>query len=361
MFHVRTHLSEVCRWSTEGEIEAAEIAAAALGMAAPLVFALISGNLAAGLAAAMGSLAVGRVEITAGFGARLRREAWALASVLLAALAAVLCAGHGGLTSVAMVLLAGIAAIMSGFSRNMAAAATRYLLFLMIVGAVATPTQALETKAAAAFLGLVAVGALWTSALSLALGTVVRWRRHPDAPRPLARPAPTMGQKYARWRRSLASFAGWDYPLRITGCIGIAALIDAGWPGHHLHWISLTVAILTQRKVEPVPVKTTQRALGTAIGVIVAAIALHPGLPAWALVAVVGFLAGARPLLRVRSYLAYSVVMTPLIMLIIDEGRTPDPGLLFDRLTATLIGAALVIGANLLVMKFAQAANRAVP
>ena len=57
-------------------------------------------------------------------------------------------------------------------------------------------------------------------------------------------------------------------------------------------------------------------------------------------------------MLRVRNYLAYSAVMTPLIILIIDAGRAPDIGLLLDRLVATLIGAALVVGANLLLMRF---------
>ena len=42
--------------------------------------------------------------------------------------------------------------------------------------------------------------------------------------------------------------------------------------------------------------------------------------------------------------------MTPLIILIIDAGPAPDNGLLLDRLAATLIGAALVVGTNLLLM-----------
>jgi hypothetical protein len=224
----------------------------------------------------------------------------------------------------------------------------------MIVSAVATPMAALGTKEAVGFLVLVAVGALWTSALSLLLGAVVRWRRRADVPRSPPQPIPTIRQKYARWRRSLTSFAGWSYPIRIVLCIAAAAAIDVGWPSHHLHWIGLTVAILTQRQVEFVPVKTTQRALGTAIGVGLAAITLRAGLPSWAFVGGVGLLAGARPLLQVRSYLAYSAVMTPLIILIIDAGRAPDNGLLRDRLVATLIGAALVVGSNLLTARGAS-------
>ncbi len=354
MSHVRAHLLEVCRWSTEGETEAAEIAAAALGMAVPVLFAAISGDLAPGLAAAMGSLAVGRVEIAARGRAHLRREAEALAPAILAALLAVLCSGHGWLTDAALVLLSGIAATVGGFSRTMAVATTRFILFLMIVSSVATPAAALGAKEAAGFLLLAATGALWTSALSLALGAGVRWHRGADAPCSTHATVATARQKYVRWRRSLMNLAGWNYPIRLMPCIAFGAALDIGWPGHHFHWIGLTAAILTQRQVELVPVRTTQRALGTAIGVGVAGITLCAGLPSWALAGGVGLLAGARPLLRVRNYLAYSAVMTPLIILMIDAGRAPESGLLLDRFVATLIGAALVLGTNLLVVRIAS-------
>ena len=360
MSHVRAHLSEVCRWSAEREIEAAEIVAAALGMAVPVLLAGISGSgdPAPGLAAAMGGLAVSHVEIAGGFPAYLRGRAKALAPAILAAPLAVLCAGHGWLTDAALVLLVGIAATVGGISRAMAVATTRFILFLMIVNATATPTKALGAKEAAGFLTLVASGAIWTSALSFALGAVVRWHRGMNVSASESQPIPALRQKYARWRRSLASFAGWSYPIRLVTGIAVAAAIDLCWPDHHLHWIGLTVAILTQRQVEPVPVKMTQRALGTAIGVAVATLTLRWGLPSWALAVVVGILAGARPLLRIRNYLAYSAVVTPLIVLIIDAGHAPDSGLLLDRLLATLIGAALVVGTNLLVMRLSASKDK---
>ena len=43
--------------------------------------------------------------------------------------------------------------------------------------------------------------------------------------------------------------------------------------------------------------------------------------------------------------------MTLLIILLLDGGRTPEWDVLIDRLVATLIGAALVIAANLLFRK----------
>jgi hypothetical protein len=126
----------------------------------------------------------------------------------------------------------------------------------------------------------------------------------------------------------------------------LGAVADHAWPGRHLHWIGLTVALLTSRHAELAPVKTTQRVLGTAIGVTSAELALQAGTPAWLVVVAIGLLAGARPLLRTGNYLAYSTVMTPLVALMIDGGRPLEAGILADRLLATLAGAVAVVAAS---------------
>jgi uncharacterized membrane protein YccC len=120
---------------------------------------------------------------------------------------------------------------------------------------------------------------------------------------------------------------------------------------HHLHWIALTVALLAEWRIDAFPVRTTQRALGAAIGVLATGLLLIYTPPAWGMVAGIGLLAGLRPLLRARNYLAYTAAMTPLIILLLDAGRPPETGVLIDRLIATLIGAGLVIATNLLFKK----------
>jgi uncharacterized membrane protein YccC len=149
-----------------------------------------------------------------------------------------------------------------------------------------------------------------------------------------------------RWRRTLENLAGWQYPLRLTLCLAIAGGLRSLWPDHHLYWISLTVVLLTERKIEIFPVRATQRALGTLLGVLVAGLLLVYRPPFWGLVVILGVLAGARPLLRTGNYLAYSTIMTPLVIVIMDSGQLLGVGVLIDRLVATLVGAALVIGAN---------------
>ena len=104
-------------------------------------------------------------------------------------------------------------------------------------------------------------------------------------------------------------------------CLSIAGLLRWLWPDHHMHWVALTVALLAEWQIDAFPLRTTQRALGAAFGVLATGVLLIAPPPDWALVAGMGVLAGLRPLLRARNYLAYSAVMTPLIILLLDAGQ----------------------------------------
>ena len=138
-------------------------------------------------------------------------------------------------------------------------------------------------------------------------------------------------------------------------CLSVAGVLRWLWPGHHMHWVALTVALLAQWQIDAFPVRTTQRALGAVLGVLAAGVLVVYVPPNWVLIAAMGVLAGLRPLLRARNYLAYTAVMTPLIILLLDAGRPPEAGILIDRLVATLIGAGLVIATNLLFKKILTA------
>ena len=275
-----------------------------------------------------------------------------LLSAGLAATAAALTGGHGVLTNAATILLAVIASTAGGYSRPFVAAATRFILFLIIVdGMMDEAGPDLERRS---LLALVVVAGMVTAALlTLALGaTASRLRAGTaTADRGSAQPAPTAQQKRTRLKRSLSRLSGWQYPIRLAACLSIAALADRLWPGHHLHWIAVTVAILLQRQPEPLPVKTTQRAGGALLGISLAGLLLLYQPPLWAMVAAIGAIASARPLLRARNYLAYSIIMTPLIMLIFDADGRLGSDTLVDRLIATMAGAALVLAANRLSLR----------
>jgi uncharacterized membrane protein YccC len=224
----------------------------------------------------------------------------------------------------------------------MFAAMTRFNLVLVIMANFA------ETAAnAPGFLVLLAAGALLSAATNLIFGGVVRAFRQRDQGKTAATPpVATASQRFARWKRSLRNLSGWQYTLRLALCLGVATLLRLLWPSHHLYWVALTVVLLAEREIERLPVKTTQRALGTTIGVIGAGLIIAERPSAWVIAIGFGLLAGLRPLLRVKNYLAYSAVMTPLVILMMDAGHAIDMGVAMDRLFATLVGAFLVIATN---------------
>jgi uncharacterized membrane protein YccC len=163
-----------------------------------------------------------------------------------------------------------------------------------------------------------------------------------------------VAQKLARWRKSLTGLSGWQYTLRLGFCLSIAGAMRSLLPNHHLHWIALTVAILMQRQIDAASIKSTQRTLGTALGVFAAGLFLAIRPPAWGLGLCIGLLAGLRPWLKARNYLAYSAVMAPLVLLLLDGGGPLHAGVLIDRLMATLIGAALVVAANSILRRILE-------
>ncbi|CAM3523541.1 Fusaric acid resistance protein-like [Bordetella sputigena] len=344
------HFRDVFLWRPEARFEVADVLAAGFGMAGPVLAGLVSGHEAAGFAAALGGLAVNRVESGTSVRDHVRHEIGAVAPAFLAAMVAIALAADENLAAVFLVATVMIAALIGGVSRPMAVASTRFIIFLMIVGAV--PDLSLHDGPG--LLGMMALGAIWTSALGLGFAALMRGR-NPKPREEASMRQPSVAQRLRHGLRALRTLAGWTYTLRLGGCLSVAALLQWIWPDHHFHWIGLTVALLISRRPEPGAVRTTQRTLGTGIGVLLAGLLPRSPLPAGVLVVLIGGLAGARSHFRQGNYLAYSMLMTPLVVLIIDAGQPPDWSLLADRLMATVIAGLLVTLCDLVLKSFVPA------
>lgn len=334
----RAHLLEVWSWSTQTEIKLPIMLSSSLGLAAPLFVGALARHPNLGVLASLGSLMVGGVPQNRRASGPLRHIARALAPVLCAWIASALIVGRGTLTTFLMVLLGGVAAVLSGYSRSWAVATARFVFALIITVSVmsAVPHRI-------GVVALMIIGALWTALLSLVLGAIDGLSRRGTVSETVELPRYSAKQLRIRWTRSLCKLSGWQYPLRTTIGLAIAACIASVWPGRHAQWIMITVVLVTRRGLETTAVRTTQRVLGTVLGVIAASALLLWNPTVWVVTMLVALLGGVRPLFRARCYLLYSLVMTPLILLLMDFGRTPDMGLLRERPLATLIGAGLVL------------------
>jgi len=346
----RTHLAAALRWtgSADGPGRAA-VLGAMLGTGGPAALAAVAGDLGPGMAAALGGLMIGGVPVGDGAAAQVRAILGRLVPAVAATITVAVLARDGGWADAVLVALAGGAALVGGISRPLAAATTRFVLFLIIAAALpgTDPGRSGVTL-------LILAGAVWASVVALVVGVVSRSlsaRSTDGGPEPAAI-RPSRWQLLRRWLHTLRHPGGWQYALRLAGCLAAAGLLDRLWPGHHLSWIGLTVALLIERPVERYPVRLTQRALGTALGVVAAGAWLlwHP--PGWAVVAGVVLLAGIRPWASAGNYLLYSAAMTPLVIAILDAGGPTAPGVLVDRMLATLAGTALVLAANRLALRY---------
>ncbi len=339
------HLHEAFRWSKGEKIAARTLAIAALGMAVPALIGLAIGQLELGFTIGLGAMLLSgeASALPASTGAAAAQDrpspASALPPAALAVGAATLFAGAPW-SDVVMILLAGIAAAISGYSRPVAVAAVRFIIYFVLSFTLLENAGEHRAWAALAF----GLGALWNVAIRMMLAR----RRAASLADPPER-IPTAAQRRTRWRRTMRTLEGWQFPIRIVAGLAVATLLRHLWPTHHYGWIVLTVALLIQRPIEHLPVKTTQRAVGTLLGVAATWVILIWSPPPVALAVLICGLAAAAALARPRSYLAYSVVSTPVILLVFDFGKRTETALLADRLVATIAAAAIVLSANIVL------------
>ncbi|HEX7466628.1 MAG TPA: hypothetical protein VF309_08300, partial [Usitatibacter sp.] len=107
------HLAAALRWSTRAEVDWAQMAAASLGMAGPIVAGIVAGHVESGFAASIGGLMLGGVGSCASAREQLREIALAIAPAIAAIVAAAGLAGHG-FGSAIVLLLVGAACLLGG-------------------------------------------------------------------------------------------------------------------------------------------------------------------------------------------------------------------------------------------------------
>lgn len=316
-------------WSRDTPVVPAQLVTATLAMAAPITYGVTTDHLTHASFAALGALAMPHLR-------RLDRAQTALGVVVSgAALAGAWLGGLGWSGAAGVVLLAAVAAVVGGFSRWMADATTRFVTFLVM----ATGLGAADPWEVARWF---AVGVAWAIVLGLAAASFAS--AEPEAARP------TYRQLWRRWRTRLRQFEGWRYAVQLVPALAVAEVIGALWHQEKGYWIALAVVIVVRRRGGSL-LRATQRCAGTCAGVLIGGLLILWVPPSWAIVAVVSILAGLRPLLKERNYAAYATVITPLVVLLMDLGRTPELSTVGYRLVDTVIGCLIAIVPTLLLRR----------
>ncbi|MGW6280913.1 FUSC family protein [Kribbella sp. NPDC055071] len=210
----------------------------------------------------------------------------------------------------------------------MAEATTRFVTFLVIasgLGAAADPLGVTRWFA---------VGAAWSVLLTLCAVPFTRDHEQPAGP--------SYRILWRRWTRNLGRMDGWRYALQLVPCLALAEVVGVLWHQDKAYWIAVAVVIVVRRKGGSL-LRATQRCLGTCVGVLIGGALILCVPPSWVIVAVVALLAGARPLLKERNYAAYATIMTPLLVLLLDLGRTPSLSTVGYRMIDTVIGCTIAL------------------
>jgi hypothetical protein len=327
-------MSEVTRWERV-EVDMLRLVAAGLALALPVAWGEMRGDLAAGMAGALGALIVS----SSGHAGSLRARLFDLgASTAAGATGIVIGLGVEGPAVVRAALTVAAAVLVGaagGIRPSLAKAGAQFLVFL-IIGGTLTSSAPLVVRLVAH----VVAGACFASALTLAAYGLARCLGL------AGNGASTGGRSWSadlgRWRGSLGSTASWQYPIALASCLLVAQLIAPLLHEQRSDWILLTVVLVVPRDRSGGFVRIVQRALGTALGVLVGAVLLGP-IPTWAMVCMLGVLGAARVHLKAANYAAYALVMTPLVSVLSGLGHTMSAELLRERLIDTAIGCTIAL------------------
>ncbi|MCX5559162.1 FUSC family protein [Streptomyces sp. NBC_00038] len=165
----------------------------------------------------------------------------------------------------------------------------------------------------------------------------------------LGKPAALRVRAARAARNVVLSAASWRYGLRLALCIGLAQALVSIVPVPRSYWVALTITFVMKPDFGSVFSRALLRALGTVVGLVVAAGVLAVVPLGWWDVPVMFVLAPLIPALTPRGYGYQTAAVTPVILLLSDVLNHQGTALLVPRLVDSLMGCAIAIVAGYLL------------
>ncbi|WP_204358177.1 FUSC family protein [Streptomyces sp. ICC4] len=150
-------------------------------------------------------------------------------------------------------------------------------------------------------------------------------------------------------RDMMFSEASWRYGLRLALCIGLAQALVSVVEIERSYWVALTVTFVLKPDFGSVFSRAVLRALGTAVGLVVAAAVLAEVPRGWWDVPVMVLLAALIPAFSVKGYAFQTAAITPVILLLSDLLNHQGFDLIRPRLLDSMIGCAITLVAGYLL------------
>ncbi|MFI8262359.1 MULTISPECIES: FUSC family protein [unclassified Streptomyces] len=165
----------------------------------------------------------------------------------------------------------------------------------------------------------------------------------------LGRPAALTVRARRAVRDMMMSSASWRYGLRLALCIGLAQTLVSVVEVERSYWVALTVTFVLKPDFGSVFSRAVLRALGTAVGLVVAAAVLAEVPRGWWDVPVMVVLGALIPAFSAKGYAFQTAAITPVILLLSDLLNHQGFDLIRPRLLDSLIGCAITLIAGYLL------------
>ncbi|WP_188499055.1 FUSC family protein [Pullulanibacillus pueri] len=318
-----------------------------MGMMGPIIFGIIFDHLEASLLATLGAMFIiggsASSKLSKGILESLMTVLVGTTSVFLGSLEG----GQSWQTALWIVGLSFIVAHITGMGRQPALLGIQFLVFFIIGSGFGSNGGRVVSLQFAFVFGL---GAAWATFLSLIFRIFFKQKdRSQSASSTREIPFKML---FKHWKKMLKQFKGWEFPIRIGLCMVTAETVGLCLGQDRSYWIPLTVILITHRRFASALQRIFQRGLGTVMGVLVGSLLLLLPLSHVTIVFVVGMLTAFRPLLKERSYFLYSMLMTPLMVIMYSVNNGMTDKLLVDRLLDTCIGCAISFFLGYLIWQF---------
>ncbi|MEV7415973.1 FUSC family protein [Streptomyces sp. NPDC089919] len=165
----------------------------------------------------------------------------------------------------------------------------------------------------------------------------------------LGRPAALRIRLRRAVRGVMLSGDSWRYGLRLALCIGLAQSLVSLVEVERSYWVALTVTFVLKPDFGSVFSRAVMRAVGTALGLVLAAGVLAEVPRGWWDVPVLAVLAALIPAFSAKGYAFQTAAITPVILLLSDLLNHQGFDLIRPRLLDSLIGCAITLVAGYLL------------
>ncbi|MGW1531539.1 FUSC family protein [Streptomyces aureus] len=165
----------------------------------------------------------------------------------------------------------------------------------------------------------------------------------------LGRPAALRVRAARATRNALLSAASWRYGIRLALCIGLGQVLVSTVEVPRSYWVALTITFVMKPDYGSVFSRALLRALGTVVGLVVAATVLTLVPRGWWDVPVLMVLAALIPALTPRGYGYQTAAITPVILMLSDILNHQGTGLVVPRLVDSLVGCGIALVAGYLL------------